>query len=91
MPKTAPKIPLSILSVVLGAVAIVLSFLPVEAQIVGIVLGIGGLVAVRKARRTEYTKDMTISIGMVLCIAGLGLCLIAPLLSLIANLLALFA
>ncbi len=85
------NIPLAVVSVILGVVAVALSFLPIEVQLIGIVAGIAGIVVAKRARRSEYTKDMTITIGMVLSITGLGLCLIAPVLAIIANLLALFA
>lgn len=84
------KISEALLSVILGAAAIVLSFMPLEAQVLGVVAGIAGIVMVRRAKRTEYTKDMTITIGMVLSITGLALCLIAPALALVANIIQLF-
>ncbi len=84
------KISEALLSVILGAAAIVLSFMPLEVQVLGVVAGIAGIVMVRRAKRTEYTKDMTITIGMVLSITGLALCLIAPALALVANIIQLF-
>ena len=84
------KISEALLSVILGAAAIVLSFMPLEVQVLGVVAGIAGIVMVRRAKRTEYTKDMTITIGLVLSITGLALCLIAPALALVANIIQLF-
>lgn len=84
------KISEALLSVILGAVSIALSFMPLEAQVLGVIAGIAGIVLVRRAKRTEYTKDMTITIGMVLSITGLALCLIAPVLALVANIIKLF-
>ena len=84
------KISEALLSVILGAAAIVLSFMPLEVQVLGVVAGIAGIVMARRAKRTEYTKDMTVTIGMVLSITGLALCLIAPVLALVANIIQLF-
>lgn len=85
-----PDTYLAPLSIALGTAAVVLSFCPVEIQILGVVAGIAGIVMSRRAKRLDYRRDMPATIGLVLSIAGMCLCLLAGVLALIAQILSLF-
>ena len=76
------------MSIALGLVAVALSFTPlIPLQLAGVVLGALGICASRRARREDYRRDLTCSIGLVVSIAGVLLCALTPIVYLVGNVL----
>lgn len=63
----------SIASVALGIVATACAFLPMEAQWLGIVAGVAGLVMGRRAAHEAGERDMVVTAGKLCSGVGLGL------------------
>lgn len=76
--------PLEYVSIILGAVAILLGFAPIiPLQVIGIAAGIAGIIASRRARKMDYRRDMPATIGFVCSIAGIVISALTPLFALI--------
>lgn len=76
--------PLEYISICLGVAAILLGFAPlIPMQVIGIIAGIGGIVASRRARKADYRRDMPATIGFVCSIAGIVVSGVVPLFALI--------
>ena len=72
--------PLEYASIALGVVAILLGFSPIiPTQVLGVVLGIAGIVASRRARKADYRKDLPATVGFVCSIAGIVVSAVTPL------------
>ena len=79
---------MDILSIVLGALALVTAFTPlIWLQVIGGCVGIAGIILARRAKKADYRKSLTTAIGMLCSITGTVLCFLAPVLSLISNVL----
>ncbi len=77
---------MDIMSIVLGALALVTAFTPfIWLQVVGGFVGIAGIVLARKAKKADYRKSLTTAVGMLCSITGTLLCFLAPALSLASN------
>lgn len=77
---------MDILSIVLGVLSLVTAFTPfIWLQVVGGFVGIAGIVLARRAKKADYRKSLTTSIGMLCSITGTLLCFLAPVLSLLSN------
>lgn len=84
--------PKDIASIVLGALAMVIAFCPVvPLQLLGAVAGVLGFRLSRQARREDYRKDLTCTVGMVASIAGVVLCLLTPVVYLVGQIILLIA
>lgn len=78
--------PLEYASIALGVVAILLGFSPIiPMQVLGVALGIAGIVASRRARKTDYRKDLPATVGFVCSIAGIVVSAVTPLFALIIS------
>lgn len=76
--------PLEYASIILGAIAILLGFSPIiPTQVLGVVAGVAGIVASRRARRADYRKDLPATVGFVCSIAGIVVSAVTPLFALI--------
>lgn len=76
--------PLEYASIILGAIAILLGFSPIiPTQVLGVVAGVTGIVASRRARRADYRKDLPATVGFVCSIAGIVVSAVTPLFALI--------
>lgn len=81
-----------IASIVLGVVAIAVSFYPfIPLQLAGAVGGIAGFRLARQARREDYRQDLTCSIGTVACLAGIVMCLLTPVIFMVGRIILLLA
>lgn len=79
--------PLEYASIILGAIAILLGFSPtIPTQVLGVVAGVAGMVASRRARRADYRKDLPATVGFVCSIAGIVVSAVTPLFALIITL-----
>lgn len=79
--------PLEYASIILGAIAILLGFSPtIPTQVLGVVAGVAGIVASRRARRADYRKDLPATVGFVCSIAGIVVSAVTPLFALIITL-----
>lgn len=79
--------PLEYASIILGAIAILLGFSPtIPTQVLGVVAGVAGIVASRRARRVDYRKDLPATVGFVCSIAGIVVSAVTPLFALIITL-----
>lgn len=77
---------MDILSIVLGALALVTAFTPlIWLQVIGGCVGIAGIILARRAKKADYRKSLTTAIGVLCSITGTVLCFLAPVLSLISN------
>ena len=77
---------MDILSIVLGALALVTAFTPlIWLQVIGGFVGIAGIVLAHKAKKADYRKSLTTAIGMLCSVTGMLLCFLAPALSLASN------
>lgn len=78
-------------SIALGAVSMALSFVPIiPLQLVGAACGVYGFLLGRRARRADYRRDLTSTIGMICSGVGVFLCLLAPVLAAVSNIVLLF-
>ena len=76
--------PLEYASIALGVVAILLGFSPIiPTQVLGVVLGVAGIIASRRARKADYRKDLPATVGFVCSIAGIVVSAVTPLFALI--------
>ena len=83
MPDSIPK---DVASIVLGAISLVLSFVPVLVlQVAGIAVGAYGFTLARAARRADYRKDLTCTVGKICCVAGVVLCALGPVLYIVGT------
>ncbi|HIU05518.1 MAG TPA: hypothetical protein IAD14_08675 [Candidatus Coprousia avicola] len=83
--------PKDYVSIGLGVVSMLLSFVPViPLQLLGAVAGGCGFVFGRRARRADYRRDLTSTVGMVCSGVGVFLCLLAPVLAIVSNVALLF-
>lgn len=84
--------PKDIASIVLGVAAMAISFCPfVPLQLVGAAGAVAGFLLSRRARREDYRKDLTCTVGMVASIAGIVLCLLTPVVYLVGQIILLIA
>lgn len=68
------------------------SFCPfIPAQLIGAVGAVIGFQLARQARREDYRRELTCSIGTVASIAGVVLCLLTPVVYLIGQIVLLVA
>ena len=78
-----------IASIVIGVAAMAVSFCPfIPIQLIGAVAAVVGF---REARREDYRRDLTCSIGTVASIAGVVLCLLTPVVYLVGQIILLVA
>lgn len=76
--------PLEYASIVLGVIAILLGFAPVvPVQVAGIILGVAGIIASRRAKRADYRKDLPATIGFICSVAGIVVSAITPIFALL--------
>lgn len=81
-----------IASIVLGVIAMLLGFCPIILlQLVGAAAGVAGFQFARRARREDYRRDLTCSVGTVASIAGIVLCLLTPVVFIIGRIVLLIA
>lgn len=81
-----------IASIVIGVAAMAVSFCPfIPVQLIGAVGAVIGFQLARQARREDYRRELTCSIGTVASIAGVVLCLLAPVVYLIGQIVLLVA
>ena len=68
-----------IVSIVAGAAAVALSFTPsIWLQLFGACVGVAGILLARRARREDYRRDLTCTVGFVASVVGVVLCLLTP-------------
>ena len=81
-----------IASIVIGVAAVAVSFCPfIPVQLIGAVGAVIGFQLARQARREDYRRELTCSIGTVASIAGVVLCLLTPVVYLIGQIVLLVA
>ena len=81
-----------IASIVIGVAAMAVSFCPfIPIQLIGAVAAVVGFRLAREARREDYRRDLTCSIGTVAAIAGVVLCLLTPVVYLVGQIILLVA
>ena len=80
-----------IASIVIGVAAMAVSFCPfIPIQLIGAVAAVVGFRLAREARREDYRRDLTSTVGMVCSGVGVFLCLLAPVLAIVSNIALLF-
>lgn len=73
-------------AIALGAISMVLSFVPSNiVQLAGVLVGVAGFRVARVAKREDYRKDFPCTVAQILGVAGALLCALGPALNLIGH------
>ena len=80
------------IAIVLGAVSMVLSFVPSNlVQIAGIAVGVAAFRLARRVKREDYRRDLPCTVAQIMGVAGALLCALGPVLNIVGRIILLVA